>query len=169
MHHFFQVAVFQRLVTVLVQRQHRAFCQPRVHPERQAGSHQHLVEAGRDHLRERLATVLGRPGHAGPAVIDVLPIGLRKAFGGRDLSIDEGHAFFVAIAVQRRDHFCGIASRFVQYAINQRAIKAVPQQLTMGTDIKQFMEHETHVTQRCLEAHTRPFYIGKDWFVPPCR
>ena len=154
-----QISVLQLVAAVLVQRQHRAFGEARVDAERQRSAHQHFVEVTGDQLREALATVLGRPGHARPAVVDVLPVGLDEALRGAHLAFFQGHALFVAVAIERCDFAAGVARRFFQHAVDQLTVQAVAEQLAMSAGVEQLVQYETHVTQGGLVLHAQASFL----------
>ncbi|MCY1547449.1 hypothetical protein D9M68_835130 [compost metagenome] len=114
------------------------------------------MEVARQHLRQTLATELARPGHARPAVIDVLPIRLAKALGRAHLAILQAAALLVAMAIERRHHFAGIPRALFQHAVDQLAVEAVAEQFAVRGDIEQLVQHEAHIAQRGLITHTRP-------------
>ena len=151
-----QVGVFQRFAAMFVQRQHRAFGQPGIHPERQRSAHQHLVEVAGEHLRQCLATIFARPGHARPAVIHILLVSLGKAVRRAYLAIAELTTLLVAVAIERRHHLSGVTCALFQHVVDQLAVEAVTEQLAVATDIEQLMQHKAHIAQRGLVAHTRP-------------
>ncbi|MNQ86974.1 hypothetical protein D3C85_1021810 [compost metagenome] len=111
------------------------------------------MEVAGDHLREALATVLDGPGHARPAVVAVLPVSLAKALGRGHGALPQGHALFVAVAVQRRDHLAGVTRALLQHAVDQLAVQAVAEQLAVGGNVEEFVEYEAHVAQGCLVGH----------------
>ena len=140
-----QVLLLQRFAAVLVQRQHGALGQPGVDAEGQRRAHQHFVEGEGHQLRKALAAIFHRPGHARPAVVHVLPVGLGKAPGRADLAILQTAALFVAVAIERRDLARGEGRRLFQHAVDQLAIQAVAQTLAVAGGVEQFVQHEAHI------------------------
>ncbi len=154
-----QIDILQFVAAVLVQRQHRAFGQAGINAKRQRRSHQHLVEVAGHQLRKALAAVFARPGHARPAVVDVLLVGLDEALRGFHLAVFQGHAFLVAVAIERGDLAAGVARRLFQHAVDQLAIQTVAQQLAMAGSIEQLVQYETHVTQGRLVFHAQASFL----------
>jgi len=152
---FLQIGILQGVAAVLVQRQHRALGQPRIDAERQRRRHQHLLEVAGHQLREALAAVFARPGHARPTVVDVLLVGLDEALRRLYLAVVQGHALLVAVAIERGDLAAGVARRFFQNAVDQLAVQAVAEQFAMTGGVEQLVQHEAHVTQRCLVFHAQ--------------
>ena len=107
-----QVSLLECLAAMAMQRQDRALGQAGVDAERQRRRHQHFMEAGRCHLRQTLATIGLRPGHTGPAMFDVLPIGVPHAVRGGDLAAHPLAALFVTVAIEWCDDLasetCGL-------------------------------------------------------------
>ncbi|MNF58843.1 hypothetical protein D3C84_404150 [compost metagenome] len=159
--HFLQVSLFERLAAMAMQSQHRAFGEAGINAKRQRGGHQHFVEAGRNQLRETLAGELQRSGHARPAVIDVLPVGVAKSLGRCDVAVDQLTALLVTVAVQRRDHFGGEAGGFFEDAVDGFPVQPLVQPLTMAADIEHFVQHKTHVAQGSLILHDGPHGLAQ--------
>ncbi len=154
-----QIGILQFVAAVLVQRQHRTFGQAGVNAKRQRRRHQHFVEIAGHQLRKALAAVFARPGHARPAVIDVLLVGLDEALRGFHLAVFQGHAFLVAVAIERGNLAAGVARRLFQHAVDQFAIQTVAQQLAMAGSIEQLVQYETHVTQGRLVFHAQASFL----------
>ncbi|MCY1360948.1 hypothetical protein D9M69_475980 [compost metagenome] len=111
------------------------------------------MEAGRNQLRETLAGELQRSGHARPAVINVLPVGVAKSLGRCDVAVDQLTALLVTVAVQRRDHFGGEAGGFFEDAVDGFPVQPIVQPRAMAADIEHFVQHKTHVAQGSLILH----------------
>ncbi len=154
-----QIGILQFIAAVLVQRQHRALGQAGIDAKGQRRAHQHLVEVAGHQLREALAAVFGRPGHARPAVVDVLLVGLDEALRRAHFAVFQGHAFFVAVAIERRDLAAGVARSFFQHTVDQLAVQAVAEQFAMAGGVEQLVQHEAHVTQGSLVFHAHASFL----------
>jgi len=117
------------------------------------------VEVAGHQLREALAAVFGRPGHARPAVVDVLLVGLDEALRRAHFAVFQGHAFFVAVAIERRDLAAGVARSFFQHTVDQLAVQAVAEQFAMAGGVEQLVQHEAHVTQGSLVFHAHASFL----------
>ncbi|MNN54180.1 hypothetical protein D3C81_1689760 [compost metagenome] len=82
-----QVVALQLRAAMPVQGKYSTFGEARVDAKRQRGAHQHFVKTGCNHLRQALAIVFGRAGHAAPALLDIQPVGLAEALGGQHLPL----------------------------------------------------------------------------------
>src|SRR3989344_7083273 len=136
-----------------IQGQDRAFGQPGVDAKRQRGTHQHLVETRRQHLREALPAELQRSGHARPALLDKLFISLAKTIRRGHLAILQPTALLVAVAVERCYYFGGKPRGLFENSVDGVAVQTVVQLLAMPAHVKQFVQHKTHIAQRRLITH----------------
>src|SRR5690606_478045 len=85
-----------------------------------------------------------------PAALDELPVGFLEAGGRRDLAVDEGAAFGVALLVEGRDHVFAEARALREDRLDHVGgrLAGARQSLVVGGIVEHLVDEETHVPER---------------------
>src|SRR6185312_3206964 len=94
--HLGEELALERLGADRVERLHRALREHRAELEREVRRAPHLLDRGRDEVRQSLPAELLRREHVAPARLHPLPVRVAKAGGHRDLAILAGGALPIA-------------------------------------------------------------------------
>ena len=150
--YFFKVKRFQRVAAMVLDAFISAMQQTGCHRPAVVGGTEHFIQHRFQHGGQSLAAVFRRCRQRRPASLPKGLISVAKAGRHGDFSGIPARTDFIAVPVQRRDHFVGKLAGLVQHLLHQRRVNVgeAGQGLQLRRGLQHLRQDEVHVIDRGL-------------------